>query len=332
MTTLTSLRTQIKNNEKLIHDCRQYNDWDGYERACERQRTLKNQQAAIEESLKERGTIGRLGCDENPKTLQKRRKRSAIVVGDRAQLPLTAQGNVLFPNVLLRSAVFGIWSPNRSQQTLFREQILCEGGFSIIFSGERLWQKDFLLMAVVLRMVSDDLGKLVTISVRQLLKSLGLNDGGSNYASLVDSLRRLRMACVLIQHKENETSFDGRLLDYKLIETDQGRMVELSVDVQWAELFGVARWSALELDKLVNLGSKKELAMWLAGYLTTHDGKKSISLERLYSSSGVNTERRFFRRSLKAALEDCVSTGLLLEGRLTDDEVVFCPARKRRST
>ena len=51
MTTLTSLQTKIKNNEKLIHDCRQYNDWDGYERACEKQRTLKNQQTAIEESL-----------------------------------------------------------------------------------------------------------------------------------------------------------------------------------------------------------------------------------------------------------------------------------------
>ena len=104
------------------------------------------------------------------------------------------------------------------------------------------------------------------------------------------------------------------------------------VVVELDELVGVARWSALECDKLVNLGSKKELAMWLAGCLTTHDGKKSISLERLYLSSGMNTERRFFRRSLKTALKDCVSTGLLQEGRLTDDEVVFRPARKRRST
>lgn len=119
MTTLASLRAQIKNTEQLVHDCLHYNDRDGYERACQKQRTLENQQAAIEESLKERGTIGRFGGNENPKTLQKRRKRSAIVVGDCPQLPLTAQGNVVFPNVLLRSALFGIWSPNRARQTLY---------------------------------------------------------------------------------------------------------------------------------------------------------------------------------------------------------------------
>lgn len=330
MTTLASLRAQIKNTEQLIRDCLHYNNWDGYERACQKQRTLVNQQAAIEESLKERGTIGRFGCDENSKTLQKRRKRSAIVVGDRAQLPLTAQGNVIFPNALLRSALFGIWSPSRAGQTLSHEPIACEGDFSIIFSGQRLWQKDFLLMATVLRLVSDDLWKPVTISVRQLLKMLGLDDGGSNYASLVDSLTRLHMASVVIQHKENEASFDGRLLDHQLINTDQGRMVEMTVSPQWVELFGVARWSALQFEKLVHLGSHRELAVWLAGYLTTHDGKKAISLDRLYSSSGVSTERRFFRRSLKDALENCVSSGLLLEARLDNDEVAFRPARKHR--
>lgn len=330
MTTLASLRTQIKNTEQLIRDCLHYNDRDGYERACQKQRTLENQQAAIEESLKERGTIGRFSSDENPKVLQKRRKRSAIVVGDCPQLPLTAQGNVVFPNVLLRSALFGIWSPNRARQTLYKEPVACEGDFTIIFSGQRLWQKDLLLMATVLRLVSDDLRKPVIISVRQLLKMLGLDDGGSNYASLVDSLTRLHMASVVIRHKENEASFDGRLLDHQLISTDNGRIVELTVNPQWVELFGVARWSALQFEKVVHLGSHRELAVWLAGYLTTHDGKKSISLDRLYSSSGVSTERRFFRRSLKAALEDCVSSGLLLEAKLDDDEIDFRPAHKHR--
>lgn len=332
MTTLASLRAQIKKNDQLINNCLRYNDSDGYELACQKQRTLESQQAAIEESLKERGTIGRFDSEENSKALQKRRKRSAIVVGDRAQLPLTAQGNVIFPNVLLRSALFGIWSPSRAGQTLSHEPIACEGNFSIIFSGQRLWQKDFLLMATVLRLVSDDLRKPVTISVRQLLKMLGLDDGGSNYASLVDSLTRLHMASVVIRHKENEASFDGQLLDHQLASTEQGRMVALKVNPQWVEFFGVARWSALQFEKLVHLGSNREFAVWLAGYLMTHDGKKSISLDRLYSSSGVSTERRFFRRSLKAALEDCISSGFLREGKLHDDEVEFRPARKHRAS
>lgn len=330
MTTLASLRVKIDKAEKQIDDCDRYNDSDGYKAACNRLGALKNQQAAIEQSRKDRGTIGLFDSDVSPTEIRNRRKRSAIVVGGHAQLPLMAQGNVVFPNVLLRSALFGVWSPDRSKQTLLREPIACESGFSIVFSGQRLWQKDLLVMVAALRMVSDDLGKPVVISVRQLLKVLGLDDGGSNYESLVDSLARLQMASVVVQHEEDEVSFDGRLLNYRLINTEHGRMVELCVDVKWAQLFGIARWSAMDFGKLASLG-KKELAMWLAGYLNTHDGKKPIALGRLYEGSGVSTEKRFFRRSLRTALEVCVTAGLLLEARLTDDdEVEFCPVRRRR--
>lgn len=329
MTSLASLRVKIKATEKNIDACERYNDCIGYANACDKLRTLMNQQAAIEESLKERGTIGLFDNHRHPTSIHNRRKRSATIVGDQAQLPLMAQNNVVFPNVLLRSALFGIWSPKMSRQALSCEPIACEGGRSIIFSGERLWQKDFLLMAAVLRMVGDDLEKPLLISVRQLLKVLGSDDGGSNYESLFDSLKRLKSASVVIPNESNEISFDG-LLNYKLLNNDQARTVELSVDKKWAQLFGVARWSAIAFDKLAKL-DKKKLAVWLAAYLATHDGKKPIALIRLYEASGASTDKRSFRRSLRTALEDCVTAGLLLEARLTDnDEVEFCPVRRRR--
>jgi hypothetical protein len=329
MTSLASLRKKINAVEKKIDTCQKFNDLIGYADERDKLQILKNQEAAIKESLKERGTIGWFDSDVSPKEILNRRKRSATIVGDQAQLPLMAQNNVVFPNVLLRSALFGIWSPKVSRQALAREPIACEGGLSIVFSGERLWQKDFLLMAAVLRLTSDDLGKPVIISVRQFLKMLGSDDGGSNYESLFDSLRRLSIASVVIRNEGNEVSFDG-LLNYKPINSDQARMVELSVDRKWAELFGIARWSAIEFDKLTGL-DKKKLAVWLAAYLATHDGKKTIALSRLYDASGASTEKRAFRRSLRTALEDCVTAGFLLEARLTDDdEVEFCPVRRRR--
>jgi len=330
MATIAKIRAELASTEKAIASCRAYGDVDGFELACNKRQSLQNQLAIIEEKLSERGTIGEFELGSPPGEIEKRRKRSALVVGDQAQLPLMSQGKVGFPNVLLRSALFGIWSRDKAGQALLREPIACENGYSILFTGHRLWQKDFLLMAAVLRLAADDLSKPVLISIRQLLKTLGLDDGASNYDSLLASLARLHGASIAIQHEQNEVSFDGRLLSYKLFTSDQVRMVELTVDIKWAQLFGIARWTALHFDKLAGLG-KKELAIWLAGYLATHDGKRAVTLDRLLQASGVTTERRFFRRGVRTALAECVERGLLLTGELTDkDELVFQPPRTSR--
>lgn len=330
MATLAQVRAELTLTEKKIASCRVYGDVDGFELACNKRQSLQAQLAIIEEKLRERGTIGEFELDSTPGEIEKRRKRSAVVVGDQVQLPTMSQGKMGFPNVLLRSALFGIWSRDKAGQALLRESIACESGYSILFTGHRLWQKDFLLMAAVLRLAADDLSKPVLISIRQLLKTLGMDDGATNYESLLASLARLHGASIAIQHEQNEVSFDGRLLSYKLFTSEQVRMVELRVDVKWAQLFGIARWTALHFDKLAGLG-KKELAIWLAGYLATHDGKRPVTLDRLLKASGVTTERRFFRRGVRAALAECVERGLLLAGELTDaDELVFQPPRMSR--
>lgn len=329
MSKLSRIRAELAEIEQKLTNCRTYGDSDGYETACNRRQNLQAQLAAIEKALLERGTIGLYTPDEHPGEIEKRRKRSAVMVGDQAQLPVLAKGKVGFPNVFLRSALFGIWSRDKAGQALLREPIACENGYSILFTGHRLWQKDFLLMAAVLRMTADDLGKPVKISIRQLLKTLNLNDGATNYDSLLDSLARLHGASVVIQHEEDEVSFDGRLLNYKIYSDDGVKMVELTVDTKWAHLFGIARWTALHFDKLADLG-KKELAIWLTGYLSTHDGKLPVTLDRLYQASGVTTEKRFFRRGVRDALTECLKRGLLREGALIDgDKLVFQPLGKQ---
>lgn len=330
MATLSQVRTELAQTEIQITSCRAYGDFDGFEDACNKRQNLQAQLAAIEKSIQDRGTIGFFEPDEHPGEIQKRRKRSAVMIGDQAQLPVMSQGRVGFPNVLLRSALFGIWSRDKAGQALLREPIACENGYSILFTGHRLWQKDFLLMAAVLRMAADDLTKPVVISIRQLLKALNLDDGATNYEYVLASLARLHGASVAIQHEQDEVSFDGRLLNYKIFSDDHVRMVELTVDVKWAQLFGIARWTALHFDKLAELG-KKELAIWLAGFLATHNGKVPVTLDRLHQASGVTTEKRFFRRGVRAAIDECIKSGLLLKGVLTDDdELVFQPPGKQK--
>lgn len=323
MSKLSRIRAELAETEQKLSNCRTHGDFDGYGTACNRRQSLQAQLAVIENALQERGKIGLFAPDEHPWEIEKRRKRSAVIVGDQAQLPVLAKGKVGFPNVFLRSALFGIWSRDKAGQALLREPIACEKDYTILFTGHRLWQKDFLLMAAVLRMAEDDLGKPVVISIRQLLKTLNLNDGATNYESLLDSLARLHGASVVIQHEQGEVSFDGRLLNYKIYSEGGVKTVEITVDTKWAHLFGIGRWTALHFDKLADLG-KKELAIWLAGYLSTHDGKFPVTLDRLYKASGVTTEKRFFRRGVRDALTECLKRGLLREGELIDgDNLVF---------
>jgi hypothetical protein len=305
------------------------NDQEEIDCSLEKLDRLKAQLSIIDESIAERGKIGYfpVGTALNSEPVIKRRKRSAVVVGETIQLPLIARDRIAGSNTVFRSALFGIWSSDKAGQTLSREVLACENGASILFSGSRLWQRDFLVMATVLQLVREDLGQPVRTTAWQFLKSMGLNDGKSNYVSLIDSLTRLHEASVIIKHATGELALEGQLLTYETRIEKGITYMELSANKGWASLFGVASWTAVQQMRLTRLG-KKEFALWLAGVLVTHDGRRPIHIDKLHLMSGLTTDRRFFRRSVRGALVDCVSAGIIKMGQLTaSDELVFAPNR-----
>lgn len=331
MTKLAQLKKDSASLEKILH---QFGDlFDPTDaQALRRQLEQNERQQSYREHYKEEiGTVGRYSVAESlaSKEVRERRKQSAVIVGDVVQMPYMAEGQVGFPNVLLRSSLFGIWSASKFEQSSGVGDISCETGHSIRLTGMAVWQKDYVLMAMLLKLAGDNLRASVSISFRQLLKLLGQHDGKSNYLALSDSLTRLEGATLSVTGERGTTLFEGPMIQYRIDENAAGRTVKFEVNVQWAQLFGTARWTKLPVAELQAL-KRKELAIWLASYLATHNGSLPIKLGKLYELSGVRTETRYFRRSVKEALAECVEVGLLLEGVLTKDDMVsFQPARRR---
>lgn len=332
MASLSEINKKIVSLDAHIQKCERYKDFEGAELAYSHRRRLLNQKAIIEESLQAYGTVGRFDNDSvaYAEAIALRRKRSAVVIGEVTQLPLIPKDKVAFPNVFLRSSLFGIWSPRKVAPPLQGALIPSENGYDIVYQGPSLWQKDFLLMAMLLKMSGENLRTPVTMPLGQILKVMKQHDGVANYEALMTSLARLGGGNLLVTNSDGDVEFGGPMIRCELSSAGQVRAVKYEVNVQWGNLFGVARWTALPFDELKGL-QRKEFAIWLAGYLATHDGKHPVTLDRLYELSAKTTEKSFFRRTLQNALASCLSGGLLKEGVLTqDDFVVFTPNRNSR--
>lgn len=330
MASLVLINKKISLLDAHIQRCEHYKDTAGAEMAYGHRRRLLHQKAIIEEYVQTLGTVGTFDEESaaDAQEIAHRRKRSAVVIGDVTKLPLIARDKIAFPNVFLRSSLFGIWSPRKAGPPLRDALIPCENGYDIVYQGPSLWQKDFLLMAMLLKMSGENLGATVTMTLGQILKVMKLHDGVANYEALMSSLARLGGARLLVTNRDGDVEFDGPLICCEFTAPGQVRAVKYQVNVQWGNLFGVARWTALPFDELKGL-QRKEFAIWLASYLVTHDGKRPVTLDRLHELSGKTTETLYFRRTLKEALADCLSVGLLQDGGLTkDDLVVFTPKRK----
>lgn len=329
-----SLTDQLAAAEKMVDLAIQTGDREAIEFALRKLRSLEAQRDLIDAKHAERGALGVFpeGTSLATAEVLDRRKRSAVVIGDVAQMPLLAPDKIACSNMVLRSALFGIWSSDKAGQTLFREPLASDNGVSILFTGYRLWQKDFLVLATILRLAGDDLGTPLHMSAWQLLKAMDLDDGKSNYEALIDSLTRLHAASVIIKHASGELALEGRLLVYESRDTAHGTRLILRVNKQWASLFGVANWTSIKYQQIASLGNK-ELAQWLSGVLLSHNGKRPIAITKLYELSGLTTEKRFFRRNVRQALVECVKAGILKEAYVNDkDEVAFTPAPSRRTS
>lgn len=331
-TTRMPVSAQIAAAEKMVDFAIQVGDREAIEFALDKLRKLKAQHAVVADKLAEKGSTRDFpeGTALTGAAVVDHRKRSAVTIGDVTQLPLIAPDKIACSNTVLRSALFGIWSSDKAGQTLFREPLASDNGVSILFTGYRLWQKDFMVLATVLRLAGDDLGTPLHMSAWQLLKAMGLDDGKSNYEALLDSLTRLHAASVIIKHASGELALEGRLLVYESRETPHGTRLELRVNKQWAALFGVANWTSIKYQQLASLGNK-ELAQWLAGVLLSHNGRRPLPLTKLYHLSGLTTDKRFFRRNVRQALVEIVKAGLLKHAQLNaEDEIAFAHHSSRR--
>lgn len=312
MTTIKQLKSLIEEGEFSLKQAFKSGDEGTIDSVLSMLSRQRAQLAIVQEKLEEKGKIGYFPQNHHSLAVFERRKRSAVQVGERFLLPAIGQDKLACPNVIIRSTLFGLKSSQVVPETLNCVELACEAGASIMFSGPRLCQQDMLVWTTILSKLADDLSQTLNLSKYSLLRDVGLSDGTSSYAALTASLTRLNESSVTIQPKYGEIPItDCRMLTC----AQSGSQVVCSVEPQWANLFGQARWSAIEKAKITTM-KRKELAKWLAWFLQSHNGQVGLSVETIHSLCGSTSSLKVFRQNLKDAIEYCRSHGIIKLGSI----------------
>lgn len=316
-----TLSRQLQAAEKVLEKACRYGDPESVDMAKARVSSLESQSIAAQRRLAERGTLGMFpnDCVSAPTEVRDRRKRSAVVVGEVCQLPLVADERRAAPNCVLRGAVFPAIKKG-TRALMLREPVAMQEGYEVFFSGGQLDQADLDVWLHCLHLSRDRLGERVDVGLRAFLDAIGRTDGAASHSWLRDSLVRLGMAVIQVKHEGRTVMLPDRMVVYDESEQVSKTTISLRVSPKMAHLFGVASWTALELD-VRKLLVGKPLAQWLHAYLATHKKPIPIAVDTLRELSGSRAgELREFRRTLKESVERLVEVGFLKAWSINKDD------------
>lgn len=317
----SSLQKQLSAAERFATESALHGDTQGAEEASARCASIRRQLVVVAEKQAELGTVGLFPGDVSVLSaeVKARRKRSAVTVGNVTQLPLVSDHNRVSPNYLLRSAVFSVIEKGH-RAMLMRERVAAQDGYEVFFSGAQLDQADLDVWLHCLHLSAGKLGEPIEVGLLSFLRSIGRAAGSANQEWLRDSLVRLSMAVIQVKHQGVTVMVPDRMVVYEEKEQISKSTIGLRVSPTMANLFGVARWTALDLGIRAQLIGQP-LTQWLHAYLATHAKPLPIALSLLRSLSGSKVaELRMFRRSLKKAADRLVACGFLKSWTVNADD------------
>ena len=221
------------------------------------------------------------------------------------------------PNLCLRSALFGVVKRGR-RRAVKGEMVAAVKGLNIRYTGWRLDQGDFDVLAQALHLQTRQFGKksgtYLRFKVKTFLKAIGRQSGKSGREWLKDSFRRLTATAVEInveiRHKyTNETyTYAGSLID-EFYYNDREQTYFLKINPKLATLFD-AGWTQLQWQQRLHL--KTNLAKWLHGFYASHREPYPIKVATLRNLCGSECKRLVdYRRNLRMAMTELVKVGAI---------------------
>jgi hypothetical protein len=229
------------------------------------------------------------------------------------------------PNLCLRSALFGVIQRGR-RKAVKREAIAAVNGLSIHYTGWRLDQGDFDVLAHSLHLAShQSTGQYVQFTAKGFLKGIGRSHGKSGREWLKDSLRRLIASAVEIRlevqsHFGRETFFyTGSLLD-EFYYTEEDQTYFLKFNAKLATLFD-AGWTQLQWQQ--RLALRTDLAKWLHGFCASHRLPYPMKVSTLQQLCGSDCGRLSdYRSKLRLALDELVKAEILASWSIDQEDKV----------
>ena len=229
------------------------------------------------------------------------------------------------PNLCLRSALFGVIQRGR-RKAVKREAIAAVNGLNIHYTGWRLDQGDFDVLAHSLHLASHQAtGQYVQFTAKGFLKCIGRSHGKSGREWLKDSLRRLTASAVEIRlevqrHFGSEAfSYTGSLLD-EFYYTEEDQTYFLKFNAKLARLFD-AGWTQLQWQQRLLL--RTDLAKWLHGFYASHRLPYPMKVRTLQQLCGSDCGRLAdYRGKLRSALEELVKAEIIASWNIDQEDKV----------
>ena len=229
------------------------------------------------------------------------------------------------PNLCLRSALFGVIQRGR-RKAVKREAIAAVNGLNIHYTGWRLDQGDFDVLAHSLHLAShQSTGQYVQFTAKGFLKGIGRSHGKSGREWLKDSLRRLTASAVEIRlavqsHFGPETfAYTGSLLD-EFYYTEEDQTYFLKFNAKLATLFD-AGWTQLQWQQ--RLALRTDLAKWLHGFYASHRLPYPMKVSTLQQLCGSDCGRLSdYRSKLRLALDELVKAEILASWSIDQEDKV----------
>lgn len=236
------------------------------------------------------------------------------------QMSLFPDDGRVIPNYLARSPLFSPVRPGRRKQRV-DELLASPKGFEIRFSGEQLDQSDcdvFMQLIHVAR--GKTLGEPVDLNRADLLKQIGRDDGGKNYAWLASVFIRLNGARI---HIESERYKVNVSLVSKTIEDKLMGRFQAVLDPDIIKIFSGNEYTIVDWEKRKMLEKRVDLAKWLQNFICSHTkGLQRNNIANLRSWAGYSSPIRKFREALLEAMEELERVGIISGAKFYDDSKV----------
>jgi len=230
------------------------------------------------------------------------------------------------PNLCLRSALFGVIQRGR-RKAVKRETIAAISGLNIRYTGWRLDQGDFDVLAHALHLASHQskTGQYVQFTARGFLKGISRSHGKSGREWLKDSLRRLTASAVEIRLEvqthfgPERFSYTGSLLD-EFYYTEEDQTYFLKFNAKLATLFD-AGWTQLQWQQ--RLALRTDLAKWLHGFYASHRIPYPMKVRTLQQLCGSDCGRLSdYRNKLRLAFDELVRAEIIASWVIDQEDKV----------
>lgn len=236
------------------------------------------------------------------------------------QLPLWPEPQRAAPNVVVRSAIFGMLSRGKEREYCKNEVLAAWGTNRIRFSGLRLDQYDADIWFQALHYAQIQQSPSVTFTARSFLRALGRTQSGQDAARLDASITRM-VATALTVTDGKQTYVGSLVQEYTKHETT-GRY-RLVLNPHLTKLFscGYTRF-----DWQLRQGLKTDLAKWLNTFVLSHRASESapqyVAIKDLYAMTNAKTALKDFRWNVKKAMAQLLELRVISSWRLTENDAL----------